>query len=118
MTPDENYEIKKITVNNQEIHFTANEDWTYTMPAFTDVTENKKVVVTYILKDNKITINKVDSKTKEKLMGATFKLDQIEERPDADGAIGELTDNGQEYITTTLVNEANDKLGTLTNNGT
>ena len=118
MTPDENYEIKKITVNNQEIHFTANEDGTYTMPAFTDVTENKKVVVTYILKDNKITINKVDSKTKEKLMGATFKLDQIEERPDADGAIGELTDNGQEYITTTLVNEANDKLGTLTNNGT
>ena len=77
MIPDENYEIIGITVNGEDYQFIPNEDGSYTMPAFTNMTEDKHIVVTYSLKDNKIIINKVDKNTKEKLSGATFKLDQI-----------------------------------------
>ena len=88
------------------------------MPEFTNVTENKKIVVTYSLKDNKITINKVDSKTKEKLSGASFKLDQIEERSEPENVIGTITDNGQEFTEVTPADEVTGKFGELTNNGT
>ena len=121
MIPDENYEIIGITVNGKDYSFTANEDGNYTMPAFTNMTEDKHIVVTYSLKDNKITINKIDKNTKEKLSGATFKLDQIEERsePNNSEIIGELTDNGQEYIEiASLEDEVSDKFGEITNNGT
>ena len=40
MTPDENYEIIGITVNGQDYIFEAESDGTYTMPQFTNVTEN------------------------------------------------------------------------------
>ena len=88
------------------------------LDSFNCTTEDKKVVVTYSLKDNKITINKVDSKTKEKLSGASFKLDQIEERnePNNSDMIGELTDNGQEYTEVIPVNEVTGKF--CTNCGT
>ena len=120
MIPDENYEIIGLTVNGEDYNFTANEDGSYTMPAFTNMTEDKHIVVTYSLKDNKITINKVDKNTKEKLSGATFKLDQIEERsePNNSEIIGELTDNGQEYTEIITGDEVTGRLGELTNNGT
>jgi len=120
MIPDENYEIIGITVNGEEYQYTVNEDGSYTMPAFDNVTENKHVVVTYSLKNNKITINKVDKDTKEKLIGAKFKLDQLEERsePENNAIIGELADNGQEYTEVKVEKEIADKLGELTNNGT
>lgn len=121
MTPDPNYEIIGITVNGKEYKFTANPDGTYTMPQFENVTENKHIVVKYSLKDNKITLNKVDKTTREKLQGASFKLDQIEERtdPNEDEIIGNLTDNGQTY-SETIVDRENEKtgvVGTLINNG-
>ena len=118
MTPDENYEIISITVNGQEYPFTANEDGTYTMPQFTNMTEDKHIEVTYALKDNKLTINKVDSKTKTPLPGATFKIDQIEERTEPENVIGELTANGETYYETDATNEIIDVQGELTNNGT
>ena len=120
MVPEEGYEIIGITVNGEEYKYTANADASYTMPAFTNMTEDKHVVVTYSLKDNKITINKVDKDTKEKLAGAKFKVDQIEERsePNSSNVIGTLTDNGQEYTETKVTTEVTGKLGTLTNNGT
>ena len=120
MVPDENYEIINITVNGKEYKFTKNIDGSYTMLQFTNMTEDKHIVVTYSLKDNKITINKIDKDTKAKLLGATFKLDQIEERIEPNNAsiIGSLTDNGQEYLETKLGNEVTGKLGELTNNGT
>ena len=120
MVPDENYEIIGITVNGNEYKFTKNADGSYTMPQFKNITEDKHIVVTYSLKDNKITINKIDKDTKAKLSGAKFKLDQIEERakPNAEEIIGSLTDNGQEYAKTKLGNEITGKLGELTNNGT
>ena len=120
MIPDENYEIIGITINGKEYPYTKATDGNYTMPVFTNMTEDKHIVVTYALKDNKITINKVDKNTKAKLSGATFKLDQIEERsePNNEEIIGSLTDNGQEYSEAKLGNEITDKLGELTNNGT
>ena len=120
MIPDENYEIIGITVNGEEYKFTKNTDGSYTMPQFTNMTEDKHIVVTYSLKDNKITINKVDKKTKAKLTGAKFNLDQVEERIEPNNAsiIGSLTDNGQVYTKTTITTEVSGKIGTLTNNGT
>ena len=118
MTPDEGYEIIGITVNGEEYPYIENTDGTYTMPQFTNVTEDKHVVVTYSKIDNTITINKVDSATKEPLTGVTFKLDQIEERTEPENVIGSLTANGTEYIVVDRANEIRDVLGQLTDNGT
>ena len=99
MTPDENYEIIGIMVNGEEWQYETLEDGSYTMPQFENMTEDKHVVVTYSLKDNKIIINKTDSDSGENLTGAKFKLDQIEERnePNNSEIIGTLTENGTEY---------------------
>ena len=118
MTPDENYEIIGVTVNGEEWKFEENTDGTYTMPQFDNVIEDKHIEVTYALKDNKLTINKVDSKTQEVLRGATFKLDQIEERTEPENVIGEIAANGTEYSKADLENEILDVQGDLTNNGT
>ena len=120
MVPDENYEIIGITVNGKECNFTANDDGSYVLPAFTNMTEDKHVVVTYALKDNKIIINKIDKNTKERISGAAFELDQIEERaePNTDEILGELTDNGIGYTKVRAGEEVTGILGELTNNGT
>ena len=118
MTPDENYEIIKITVNGEEQEFTVNEDGTYTLPTINNITEDKHIVVTYSLKDNKITINKIDSVTKQAITGAKFKLDQIEERTNPEGVIKDIVDNGKEYAVMDKSYEVQDALGDLTNNGT
>ena len=118
MIPDENYEIIGITVNGKEYPYTKDADGSYTMPQFTNMTEDKHVVVKYALKDNKITINKIDKDTGEKLSGAKFKLDQMDERAEPTAVLGNLTDNGQEYTTVTVGDEVTGKLGELTNNGT
>ena len=92
MTPDENYEIIGIIVNGEEYPFEEEPDGTYTMPQLTNMTEDKHIEVTYALKDNKLTINKVDSKTNAPLQGATFQIDQLEERtePDNEAIIGNM----------------------------
>ena len=118
LVPDEGYEIISITVNDEEHQFETLEDGTYIMPQFTNVTENKNIVVTYALANSKITINKIDSQTKERITGAKFKLDQLEERQNPKNVIGELTANGQEYVSADKTNEIIDSLGSLTNNGT
>ncbi len=116
--PDEGYEIISITVNDEEHQFETLEDGSYIMPQFTNVTENKNIVVTYALANSKITINKIDSQTKERITGAKFKLDQLEERQNPKNVIGELTANGQKYVSADKTNEIIDSLGSLTNNGT
>ena len=120
MTPEENYEIIGITVNGEEWPFEENSDGTYTMPQFENMTEDKHVEVTYSLKDNKIIINKVDSEdNNKKLSGATFKLDQIEERTNPENVVGEIVANGAEYAEADLdKGEVSGVLGDLTNNGT
>ncbi|MCI9287523.1 MAG: DUF11 domain-containing protein, partial [Clostridia bacterium] len=53
MTPDENYEITKITINGEEVKFNRTEDGSYILPQFENVKENKHIVVTYISIDKK-----------------------------------------------------------------
>ena len=121
MTPNDNYEIIRITVNGKEYPYTALPDGTYQMPQFENVTEDKHIVVTYSLKDNKITLNKVDKDTGERIPNVEFQLDQIEERaePVASETIGNLTENGTPYSTIDTSNEiTSESLGQLTNNGT
>ncbi len=120
ITPDENYEIISITVNNKEWKFEAEADGSYTMPQFENMLEDKHIVATFAKKDNKIIINKVDSNNGNALQGAKFKLDQIEERnePEIRNILGNLTDNGQSYFYANTENEITGVLGELTNNGT
>ena len=99
MTPDSGYEIISITVNGEEHPFTANGDGTYQMPAFTNMTEDKHVVVTYALKENKIILQKVDAKDQTPLAGASFRLEQLEaEEP----IVVEITTNSQGQAITQL----------------
>ncbi|MCI8548824.1 MAG: hypothetical protein HFJ38_08100, partial [Bacilli bacterium] len=58
MTPEEGYEITKITVNGEEIEYTVAEDGSYILPQFTNIQENKHIVVTFIKSQNKLTIHK------------------------------------------------------------
>ena len=120
MIPDSNYEIIGITVNGKEYQYMTLPDGSYQMPQFENMTEDKHVEVTYSLKDNKITINKVDSNTLEKMPDVEFKLDQIERaNPENSDVIGDLTDNGTTYYTADTNNEVTTTtLGQLTNNGT
>ena len=119
MIPDENYEIIGVTLNGKEYPYTTSSDGSLTMPQFTNMKEDKHIVVTYSLKDNKITINKKDSVSGQVLEGAKFKIDQIEEReaPTSSSIIGTLTNNGKEYTETIPSEEVTGKLGDLTNNG-
>ena len=116
---EKNGNLKK---NGEEWKFEENQDGTYTMPSFENMTEDKHVVVTYSLKDNKIIINKVDSEdNSKKLEGATFKLDQLEERtdPDNEKIIGDIVANGKEYAEADVdKGEVAGVIGELANNGT
>ena len=78
MTPDPDYEIVKITVNGEDYPFEENTDGTFTMPQFTNVTENVHVEVTYMQKDHKLVISKEDENSGEPLADARFKLTQTE----------------------------------------
>ena len=120
MTPDENYEIVGININGLDYSVNDLPDGEYVLPNFDNVTEDKHVVVTFALKENKLIINKVDKDTKEKLAGATFKLDQVDERaePNKDEILGDLTDNGKEYTEVVVGDEVVGNIGELTRNGT
>ena len=118
--PNDNYEIISITINGEEyVNYVANDDGTYVMPQFENVLEDKHVVVTFASKTNKITINKVDETTREGIQNVEFKLDQIEEREAPVNVIGDLHDNSQTfyYIEDKERDIENENLGVMTNNG-
>ena len=98
MVPDENYEIIKVTINGEKQPFTKNSDGSYTLPQINDIQEDKHIVVTYSLKNQKLIINKTDSTGNKNIEGARFKLDQIEERTVPENVIGEFTKNGSYYF--------------------
>ena len=49
--PDSGYKIVEITVNGEEYTFEANTDGSYTMPLYTNMTEDKHIVVTFASED-------------------------------------------------------------------
>ena len=120
MIPNHDYEILEITINGESYDFEAGADGSVTLPSFENMTENKHVVVTYVLKDNKITINKVDKDTGERLTDIEFKLDQIEERTDPINSeiLGNITENGTKYYINNDYEVTSTALKPKVNNGT
>ena len=108
ITPAEGYELVKITENGkvQELEkLNENEDGkTYTYPQFTDVKEDKHIVVTFAKTDEKFVINKTDEEGNP-LAGAKFRIEQVDDRIVPQDAIKTLTGKGQEYY---YINEENE----------
>ncbi|MBO5005256.1 MAG: MucBP domain-containing protein [Clostridia bacterium] len=143
MMPSEGYGITNISINGENINYTVEDDGTYTIPSgyFTEMKEDKHIIVTYERAEKILTINKVDESDNTKMLsGAKFKIKQIDERAEVTDEVGNLnangtsyteidkekevniegtlTQNGAEYITVDKENELTNVLGELTNNGT
>lgn len=61
--PEENYEVKSITVNGTPIEFTANADGTVTLAKFIEVTEDKEVIVEFQKKEGRVIIHHYEEGT-------------------------------------------------------
>ena len=119
--PDKDYEIISVTINGNEYPFEVDDLGICKIPLFDEVMENKHIVAMFALKSNKLTINKVDSETKEPIEGVTFRIDEIEQRedPNEENVIGQIVNNGKTYLALDYNNEiTNQVLGEMTNNGT
>ena len=119
MTPDEGYGIINITINGKEIEYEVNDDGTYTIPVgyFTNVKEDKHIVVTYTTLDQLLTINKVDKEDNSKVLpGAKFKIEQIEDRQEVTNEVGDIVANGPVYSNIEIEKEV-EITGELTANG-
>ncbi len=117
MTPNEGYEIVKITINGEEQEFIT-EGGTYILPQITNVTENKHIVVTYMKTSNKLTIKKKDKNDNKVLAGAKFKIDQIETRQPPSEVIGSIVNNGAEYAKADTTQEVSQSvIGEMIKNG-
>lgn len=103
ITPNENYEILKITINGQEQDFQKLEDRSYTMPVLTNITNDQDIVVTFGLADNKIILNKVDKESKQPLQGAKFKIEQVDERTDPEGVIKDIVQNSTQITEPSVI---------------
>lgn len=100
MVPDENYAIVQIKINGIAQNFTVSDDGSYTIPAgfFTEMKENKHIVVKYMSKHTKLVINKVDKfDSNKKLKGAKFKIEQIEEKYKVENQISDSVITQGEY---------------------
>lgn len=77
MIPDSGYIISSITINGNNILSEEYSDGIYTIPAnyISNIQEDKRVVVSYAIKEKLLTINKIDSKTSEPLKGAEFEIE-------------------------------------------
>ena len=97
--PLDGYTITKITINGKEIGYEVDDDGIYTIPPeyFKNIQEDIVVVVTFSLKNRTLIINKEDNKTGQRLEGAKFKIEQIEDRPEITNEVGEITQNGTTY---------------------
>ena len=56
--PDNGYIINSVTINDNILEIVPEEDGTYTLPLFENMTEDKHIVVTFIPKQYNVTINK------------------------------------------------------------
>ena len=93
--PEDGFCIKSIKINDQAIPYTVEEDGSYTIEAnyFTNMTENKHVVVEFVPTNNLIYIKKTD-KNGNPLEGAEFIVERINDTP----VLGPLTNNGSYYF--------------------
>lgn len=99
--PEENYDVIKVTVNGEDYTFDVKEDHTYTIQ-LTNITEDKHIEVTFGFKGNKVIINKVDATTQEKLSGAVFRLEKIEESDIEEGQVNAAATTSIEIKTNSM----------------
>ena len=95
--PDEYYELVDVTINGEKYSISSlqynEETGIYTMPKegiFANVLDDIHIVVTFCYTENKFTIKKIDSQTKEPLNGAKFVIIPME-----DSSATELLDTMQ-----------------------
>ena len=110
MTPKENYSIYNITVNGENIPYTVNPDGTYTIPAnyFTDVKEDKHIVVLYETRMKNTVITKIDSISNEPIPNTKFVIYEIDSEKnevdyarDRSGGYVGIKDSEGRYVLTT-----------------
>ena len=84
--PDEYYELVDVTINGEKYSISSlqynEEKGIYTMPKegiFANVLDDIHIVVTFCYTENKFTIKKIDSQTKEPLKGAKFQIIPMED---------------------------------------
>lgn len=94
--PDYDFEIAEIKINGVTHDFEPDEDGNYVMPLFENVTEDKLIEVVFVETENKFTINKVDSQTKDGLKNVKFNIEQLDERFDNLKPFDELFDSNVE----------------------
>lgn len=119
--PDADYGISSITVNGLEIEYAVDELGKVVLDEgyFSNINEDKKIIVTFTPLDQILVINKVDESNSDlALANAEFKIETIENRT-TDGKIGEIVENGKGYnpILEHTLEKRNDLLGSLVNNG-
>lgn len=88
ITPNKNYRIKSISINGKDIEFTPSQDKIYTLK-LNDVTEDKKVIVTFERVPTHIIINYIDKYDTSNI------LDTIR----IDGLAGDIYDTSKKEIT-------------------
>ena len=104
VTPNEGYEISKITVNGEEIEYSPDENGNYTLPKFENVTGNVNVEVEFKKKEYEIKIelgsengkvNGEDTFTETVKHGETS-VEDVVITPNEGYEISKITVNGEE----------------------
>ena len=116
--PDNDYLIYSITINDEKLNFTPDEEGNYKIPAeyFKEVKQNYHIVVMFQKKSKILTLNKVDRDNKnKKLEGAEFKISRVEERSEITNELKNIYTNSSLYPA--LV-PAQNVVGNLTSCGT
>ena len=100
MTPNSDYEIVRITINGVAQPFTkqSHEDGNYyILDNFTQMREDKHVVVTYARTSTNLIINKKDENGTTPLAGAKFRIEEVDTRTEPTDALKPIQDNGNTY---------------------
>lgn len=90
VTPKSGYEIVNVSINGVEQEITLNDDGSYTVPTFNNVTENKKIVVKIVDSNKRFTIKTVDAETKAPVEGVGISMPK--------NLTKELVNNGNYYF--------------------
>ena len=104
--PDDGYQITSIKINGEQIEFTPDENGNVLLDKFTDMQENKEVIVKFEpIYESNFTLKKTDEVTNEPLEGIQFAVYYLsvgnDFAKDKNGRyIGELNENGIYVVTT------------------
>ena len=66
-TPDEGYEVSKITINGEEVEFTEEDDGSVILDKITEITEDKEIVVTFDKKGTSVLVHHYIEGTEDKV---------------------------------------------------